>query len=540
MLRRPPYPASLETRKEIEKHIHELLGMDDIRRIGHNEIVEITTPVLITWNDGTPRNSSHITSSLYKLFSKDVVFEITKERRDAYKRIKHKLTNAPVLILPVFELPFKLYIDATCSQGLGAALHQRQIVDGEPREVVICYISRQLKDSEARYGSTQTECLCLVGPLEKLNYYLEGAVFECYTDCTAWKSLLNMKTTNRNIMRWQIAIQEYRGNMTIIYKEGKSHTHEDGLSRWPQDNVKRNPAYDPEVEAKIPIHFLEIDRRKNFRFSTWEPEGGTPDSGKTDPEGTETPILGRRSTQLHSEFCSAVMKTYSKQKQCGILLQLLQQKYSSPELECQLEESWLRDYKEKRVFLIDGLLHHREKHRSELKVVKRDNISLILQEWHDCPYMGHMSGDRTKERVASTEWWPKWEQELSEYISTFERCQKANRKNGKKYGLLQHIEEPKHPWETINMDWPTGVVPGGRESLNAFLIIVDKFSKSVRCLPCPKKDTAIDTSLLFWNNIILTCGVPKIIISDRDPKFTLKIWTNLYEMLCDTLSFSTA
>ncbi|MBW0573704.1 hypothetical protein O181_113419 [Austropuccinia psidii MF-1] len=102
------------------------------------------------------KNFAHITSSLYKLCSKDVVFEITKERRDAYERIKHELTNAPVLILPDFELPFKLYIDAACSQGLGAALHQRQIVDGEPREGVICYISRKLKDSEARYGATKT------------------------------------------------------------------------------------------------------------------------------------------------------------------------------------------------------------------------------------------------------------------------------------------------------------------------------------------------------------------------------------------------
>ncbi|MBW0580357.1 hypothetical protein O181_120072 [Austropuccinia psidii MF-1] len=81
--------------------------------------------------------------------------------------------------------------------------------------------------------------------------------------------------------------------------------------------------------------------------------------------------------------------------------------------------------------------------------------------------MGHMSADRTKERVASTAWWPKWEQELSEYINTCERCQKANRKHGKKYGLVQHIEEPKHPWETINIDWVTGLVPGGKENYNA-------------------------------------------------------------------------
>ncbi|MBW0540655.1 hypothetical protein O181_080370 [Austropuccinia psidii MF-1] len=50
----------------------------------------------------------------------------------------------------------------------------------------------------------------------------------------------------------------------------------------------------------------------------------------------------------------------------------------------------------------------------------------------------------------------------------------------------------------------------------------------------------MDTALLFWNNIISTCGVPKIIISDRDPKFTSEFWTNLYEMLGTKLVFSTA
>ncbi|MBW0593306.1 hypothetical protein O181_133021, partial [Austropuccinia psidii MF-1] len=147
-----------------------------------------------------------------------------------------------------------------------------------------------------------------------------------------------MKTTNRHMLIWQIAIQEYRGSMTIIYKEGKSHTNADGLSRWPLDNFKRNPAYDPEVAAKIPIHFMEIDRGKNFRFSEWAPESGTLDSGSTDSEGTKTPILGIGSSELHNKFLSAVLKSYAKHKQCGILLQLPQQKYRSPELESQPEE----------------------------------------------------------------------------------------------------------------------------------------------------------------------------------------------------------
>ncbi|MBW0575078.1 hypothetical protein O181_114793 [Austropuccinia psidii MF-1] len=62
----------------------------------------------------------------------------------------------------------------------------------------------------------------------------------------------------------------------------------------------------------------------------------------------------------------------------------------------------------------------------------------------------------------------------------------------------------------------------------------------MRCLSCHKEYTAMDTALLLWNNIISTCGVPKITISDRDPKFTSDFWTNLYDMLGTKLDSSTA
>ncbi|MBW0463052.1 hypothetical protein O181_002767 [Austropuccinia psidii MF-1] len=55
MLRRPPHPESLETGNEIKKNINELVEMDVIRKIGHNEIMEITTPLLIPWHDGKSR-----------------------------------------------------------------------------------------------------------------------------------------------------------------------------------------------------------------------------------------------------------------------------------------------------------------------------------------------------------------------------------------------------------------------------------------------------------------------------------------------------
>ncbi|MBW0486520.1 hypothetical protein O181_026235 [Austropuccinia psidii MF-1] len=55
MLRRSPYPESQKTRKEFEKHVNEILDIDLIRKIGQNEIVEVTTPFLISWHDDKSR-----------------------------------------------------------------------------------------------------------------------------------------------------------------------------------------------------------------------------------------------------------------------------------------------------------------------------------------------------------------------------------------------------------------------------------------------------------------------------------------------------
>ncbi|MBW0583143.1 hypothetical protein O181_122858 [Austropuccinia psidii MF-1] len=164
-----------------------------------------------------------------------------------FESLRQALTTAPILLIADFKLPFKLYIDAS-GDGLGAAIHQVQIINYKPVEGLICFISRKIKPTEARYGSSQMECLSLFCALEKLNYYLEGCVFELTTDFTTVKSLLNMKTPNRHMLRWQIAIQEYRGNMTIVHKDGDIHKNADGLSIWPLPNNIDNPADVPECE----------------------------------------------------------------------------------------------------------------------------------------------------------------------------------------------------------------------------------------------------------------------------------------------------
>ncbi|MBW0561180.1 hypothetical protein O181_100895 [Austropuccinia psidii MF-1] len=182
--------------------------------------------------------------SLYRICDQQTVFEMTQERTKAYEKIRKALTEAPLLLMPDWNITFKLYIYA-CGDGPWAALHKVQIIDEKPTEGPVYYIPRRIKPTESRYGASQMECLCLVWALEKLHYYLDDSGFEVITDCNAVKSLLNMKTPNRYMLSLQIAIQEYGGNMTIVHKAQNIDKNADGLSRWALANTPDNPAYVP-------------------------------------------------------------------------------------------------------------------------------------------------------------------------------------------------------------------------------------------------------------------------------------------------------
>ncbi|MBW0516525.1 hypothetical protein O181_056240 [Austropuccinia psidii MF-1] len=88
-----------------------------------------------------------------------------------------------------------------------------------------------------------------------------------------------------------------------------------------------------------------------------------------------------------------------------------------------------------------------------------------------------------------------WKNKTIEYCCTCDRCQKANRSTGKKFGLMIHIQEPKCSWEVAHMDWVTALPPSGDKSYNSCLVIVDRYRKTSIFLPCYKNDTALDTAL---------------------------------------------
>ncbi|MBW0509087.1 hypothetical protein O181_048802 [Austropuccinia psidii MF-1] len=175
-----------------------------------------------------------------------------------------------------------------------------------------------------------------------------------------------------------------------------------------------------------------------------------------------------------------------------------------------------------------------------MTLTNRTLVNTILHEFHNSVASGHLSKDRTLERVKSCPWCPNWRKDVSEYFQTCDRCQKANRVTGKKFGMMIQIQEPKSPWEISRMDWVTALPPVGDRSYNACLVLVDRYRKTPMFLPFHEDDTAMDTAIITWNKVISHTGLFQNITSERDTKFTSELCTNLHNLFGTNLSVSTA
>ncbi|MBW0558029.1 hypothetical protein O181_097744 [Austropuccinia psidii MF-1] len=194
-----------------------------------------------------------------------------------------------------------------------------------------------------------------------------------------------------------------------------------------------------------------------------------------------------------------------------------------PSLSSKLDETWKKAYDEGRFHLLDGILYHRTKHTCVMALTDRTLIDTILHECHDSVAAGHLSEDRTLERVKTCSWWPNWKKDVAEYCQTCDRCQKANRATGKKFGMMIQMQEPKSPWEIAHMDWVTALPPGGDRSYNACLVLVDRYRKTPMFLACHKDETAMDIAIMIWNRVISHTCLFQNIISDKDSKFTSEL-----------------
>ncbi|GJS71023.1 reverse transcriptase domain-containing protein [Tanacetum coccineum] len=163
--------------------------------------------------------------------------------------LKKKLTEAPILVAPDWDLPFEIMCDAS-DFAVGAVLGKRKTKHFQP----IHYASKTMTDAQAHYTTTKKELLAVVYAFEKFQSYLVLSKTIVYTDYSALKYLLAKQDAKPRLLWWILLLQEF--DVIIRDKKGAENLAADHLSRL--ENPHQGDLEKKEINETFPLETLRM------------------------------------------------------------------------------------------------------------------------------------------------------------------------------------------------------------------------------------------------------------------------------------------
>nr|GFA82898.1 reverse transcriptase domain-containing protein [Tanacetum cinerariifolium] len=203
---------------------------------------------------------SKIARPMTHLLKKETPFVFSKECIEAFNTLKKKLTEAPILVVPDWNLPFELMCDAS-DYAIGAVLRQRKSKHFQP----IHYASKTMPEAQIHYTMTEREMLAVVYAFEKFRPYLVLSKSIVYTDHSALKYLLNKQDAKPRLLRWVLLLQEF--DITILDKKGSENLTADHLSRL--ENAHQDVLENKDINDNFPLETLGSLTSHNISWAYW-------------------------------------------------------------------------------------------------------------------------------------------------------------------------------------------------------------------------------------------------------------------------------
>ncbi|GKA56276.1 reverse transcriptase domain-containing protein, partial [Tanacetum coccineum] len=142
------------------------------------------------------KDFSMISKPMTQLLMKDAKFDFSDDCKKAFNILKEKLTTAPIIISPDWNVPFELMCDAS-DFAVGAVLGQR--IDGKFKPIY--YASKTLNNAQEHYTTTEKELLAVVFSFDKFRQYLILSKTVVYTDHSALKYLFSKEDAKPRLIR---------------------------------------------------------------------------------------------------------------------------------------------------------------------------------------------------------------------------------------------------------------------------------------------------------------------------------------------------
>ncbi|GJU10864.1 putative reverse transcriptase domain-containing protein [Tanacetum coccineum] len=136
-------------------------------------------------------------------------------------------------------------------------------------------------------------------------------------------------------------------------------------------------------------------------------------------------------------------------------------------------------------------------------------------------------------------WWPNMKAKIATYVSKCMTCAKVKEEYQKPSGLLVQPKILEWKWENITMNFVTKLLKTANGQ-DMIWVIVDRLTKSAHFLPAKENDSMVKLTRQYLKEVVSRHGVPVLIISDRDGRFTSQFWQSLQEAFGTQLDMSTA
>jgi len=364
---------------------------------------------------------------------------------------------------------------------IGGVLSQEQ--DGKWKP--IAFLSRTMQPAERNYKIYDKELLAIAEALTKWRQYLLDTLetFEIWTDHENLKYFWEPHKLNGRQVRWYLKLQDY--DFTLQHIPGKTNTKADILFRKDQVNMKED--------------------NKNIQLlkeGLW--------SRRITAEIT---MIGRKTTAEECDVIKEIRKNSTREKE---VVQALEKQDGL---------TWEEDgvvYMEGRIYVPNN------------KRIREE----ILKENYDSVDVGHPEQHRMLELLKRMYWWPGLKKDVKKYIQGYFKCQQNKVQHQRKAGKLHPLEIPQGSWQEISIDI-IGPLPK-LNGMNAIVVIVDQFTKMIRLKTTMTNISSEGIAKFYMDDIWKLHGVPKKILSNRGPQFTLKFMKEFTKALGTKRQLSTA
>ena len=439
----------------------------------------------------------------------------------------------------------------------------------------IAFHSKKFQGPEVRYDTHDKELMAIWACFKHWRHYLEGAQHpvRVETDHSNLRYFMTTKSLTARQARWAEYLSAF--DFEINYRKGKKN---------PADGPSRRPDYEQSAEIADGVNYMlptlqqklrlypDIGALGSSRTASGEPTENdhNGESGGVDlPKPSQVLVLSHRPARDSARERDSSVKYLpggiGGLEHCvprrAVIAALSDETAIREDAATDLL-SFIRGRQQEDAFVVnreyvkadssagellddwnvgpDGLLRHSGK----IWIPRCEPlIQELLQRYHDDITAGHRGVRKTQAALKLKYTWRNLNNDVGEYISSCDVCQKAKSRRHQPYGALRSLPAPKEPWKDWSMDFivslPWSKTADGKV-VDSVLVLVDRFSKWAVYIATTQDCNATELAELVYRNVCLRWGTPDSIVSDRGSLFTSAWWQTFCYYLNITRRLSTA